>query len=151
MATHGEFFGHSLRLKRQLETDAPCLLHFLNGCEHQSINSHTISKNCLKSLADENHLITPKPVPTKSCKEKPTRFETCGIKKASTYKGFCSTHDNSLFHKIDQIQERIDLDGVIRFFLRSLGQEYQKKLRAFATLDAVNIYDMELNDDNLHV
>jgi len=150
MATHGEFFGHALRAKKQLETDAPCLLHFLDKCEHQSINSHTISKNCLKALADKSHLITPKPVPTKNRKEKPTRFERRGIKKASTYRGFCSRHDNNLFNKIDKIQDEIDLDGIIRFFLRSLGQEYQKKIRAFATLDAVKIYDMDLNDDNLH-
>ena len=150
MATHGEFFGHALRVKKQLETDAPCLIHFLDECEHQSINSHTISKNCLRALADNSHLITPKPVPTNSRKEKPTRFESRGIKKASTYRGFCSAHDNDLFYKIDAIQDQIDLDGVMRFFLRSLGQEYQKKIRAFATLDALKIYDMDLNHDEIH-
>lgn len=150
MVTHAEFFGHVLRAKKQLETDSPCLLHFLDECEQQSINSHTISKNCLRILADKGQLITPKPVPTKSSEESPTRFQNRGIKRASTYRGFCETHDNNLFDEIDKIQDDINLDKIMLFFLRSLGQEYQKKIRAFATLDAIKVFDMNLNDDELH-
>jgi len=148
MDTHREFFGHALKTKKQLETDAPCLLHFLDICDEQSINSHTISKSCLSIISENHHLITPKPVPTKTNEERSTLFTKRGIKKASTYRGFCSAHDNSIFQKIDQIQDELDLDMIVRFFIRSLGQEYQKKIRAFVTLDSVKVFDSGLNDDD---
>jgi len=150
MTTHGEFYGHSLRTQKKLEFDAPCLLCFLQKCNEQSINSHTISKNCLTAIAHKGHVVTPTPVVATEKTNETTRFKQRGLKRSSTYRGFCSSHDDGLFKKIDQFEEKIDIDSICKYFLRSLGQEYQKKIKAFATLDSIKIFDSNFQDDTLH-
>jgi len=76
-------------------------------CNKASISSHSISKSVLKPLLKNNHIISPQFNRAK-CDENSLRgkeinlsFKEIGLDKASTFKGFCSEHDNNVFSNID--------------------------------------------------
>jgi hypothetical protein len=74
---------------------------FAEGCSEYAINSHLLQKNIiLKRISEKGHLykVDINPFTLK------TRFSKIGINDALTFKGFCSTHDTSIFHPIETKQ-----------------------------------------------
>ncbi len=70
-------------------------------CSKTIIEAHSVSKSSLKEIAKDGHVLTT----LECCKEsknglviEPKKF---GINRASTFTGFCSFHDNSLFSPIE--------------------------------------------------
>lgn len=58
------------------------------GCSCPSIpKSHTIQKACLLNISESNHLLTP------DTKEGKTIIASIGINEASTFPGFCQSHE----------------------------------------------------------
>ncbi len=76
-------------------------------CNKKAILSHSISKNTLKNISENNHLIFQQF--RRCCFRKEDflnpkinmKLQKIGINEASTFKGFCKEHDNNIFETID--------------------------------------------------
>ena len=76
-------------------------------CNEKSISSHSISKNTLHLISRDGHVIAPQFNRARFSKKdldfKSTNlcFSPIGVDRASIFKGFCKSHDNSVFLNID--------------------------------------------------
>ena len=70
---------------------------FYKNCKNVAIKSHTISKSELNKIAFEGKVYE-----IKLDIYSDSVFKKTGVNKMSTFYGFCKTHDNLLFEKIDK-------------------------------------------------
>lgn len=99
------------------------------GTPHKTINAHSIqSSNVLQALARQGHVYMIQST------DSGYEFKLTGIKKASTFTGFCAMHDNDLFNPVD-LSDYVDfddnsMDQIARLSLRAVACEHWKKLTA---------------------
>lgn len=104
------------RAKESVESEKPfrkftarksnsSILCMQQGCQQSAINSHVISKNqYLKNIAVDNQVIG---IESRDQFNSDNRFvrgmslNLIGINEATTFKGYCKSHDNELFESID--------------------------------------------------
>lgn len=73
----------------------------LHECSRNVINAHTVSKSSsLKAISKDGHVLKIS-VKTKNNIPPEVIIEEVGINNASTFTGFCSTHDKQLFSSIE--------------------------------------------------
>ncbi|WP_105174474.1 SEC-C metal-binding domain-containing protein [Pseudoalteromonas sp. T1lg122] len=99
-------------------------------CSKKIINAHTISKSgSLKEIADEsNHVLGLKiSLPNLIKSEGKLTPEKIGINQASTFKGFCSVHDKSLFACIEDREFVGDEEQCLALMYRSIAKELYAK------------------------
>lgn len=92
------------------------------GCTEPAINAHAISKEyALRGIAKDGILIHPEPL--RSDEDIYCRIKFCevGIQKASTFKGFCKTHDATF--------GALDKTGI-----NTLGEVFLQLYRSFANI-----------------
>ncbi|WP_180175904.1 SEC-C domain-containing protein [Acinetobacter sp. YH12025] len=99
-------------------------------CSDKIINAHTLTKSLsLEKIAKSGHiysfksnglydLIRNKGVVT---------LNKLGIRKASTFKGFCSYHDDFLFRSIEKENFELSKRQILALFYRGFALEYYKK------------------------
>ncbi|RAP34663.1 hypothetical protein B1207_15330 [Legionella quinlivanii] len=81
----------------------PRLTCFYSGCSRNPINSHTLSKKSIRNYGEIiklqviEHDIFSRLKP----KEEKKYFKPCNLAKVSTFPGFCSFHDHSIFNELD--------------------------------------------------
>jgi len=112
-------------------------LHFDAGVRCNSpINAHSIQRKGLLSLIqEEGHVYCPSfTYSSKKLNRDIVRYEKKGIKKVSTFLGFCSIHDKELFHPIDDSFLIPTDEQVVLYSYRSLCREY------FVKENAINSY-----------
>ncbi|HHS2563233.1 TPA: hypothetical protein ACTD5V_000722 [Legionella pneumophila] len=81
------------------------------GCNQPTINSHTLSKASIRKYAN-NQIINLKTINHDLFENiKPTvnrkYYKPCDLNKISTFNGFCSEHDNSIFYELDNYDGNI--------------------------------------------
>ena len=92
------------------------------SCPDKSIRSHTIQRaGSLSSIAKDGHVLTAiNPANNKTIKDweiiKPNRV---GIKKASTFRGFCERHDSEVFSLFEDDVFSCRIDQISRLSFRS--------------------------------
>ncbi|TXD96346.1 hypothetical protein ES754_09315 [Psychrobacter frigidicola] len=99
-------------------------------CSKKIINAHTVSKSSsLKEIADEsNHVLGLKINLANIIKNEGKLVpEKIGINQASTFKGFCSTHDKSLFSCIEDREFVGDDEQCLALMYRSVAKELYAK------------------------
>lgn len=99
-----------------------------NECNH-TINAHTIQrKGGLSEITENGHVISPKrgaeDIDKNHGKTTPQKF---GIKKASTFKGFCGFHDNEMFNLIEQKEIILCKETAFLLSFRAISYEYLAK------------------------
>lgn len=124
---HAKFYQKYIDFKKSYFDSAKCLLAKTHSCREDAINSHTISATSLRMISDKGNLIYPKIKPFTEKTQTTGAFERIGIKKASTFKGFCNTHDSEVFRPVDTKDLKITTENMALLFIRSLYQEQQKK------------------------
>ncbi len=132
--TRGELENHSIEWKSKKNCSVKNL--FPEECTTKIINAHTISKSSsLKELSEEGHIMGAKPSLSGLHKTNGRLvLERVGINKASTFTGFCSTHDKTLFSPLED--EPITLSDkqlfllAYRGFCRELFHKEQNKATA---------------------
>ena len=91
----------------QKDNGETCLFY---GCKDNCIKSHSISRNVLKAISDNNEVIFPIIDPCNMGKniadfensDSPNiKFERQNIASSGVYRGFCKNHDNSIFLSLD--------------------------------------------------
>ncbi len=99
-------------------------------CSQNIINAHTVSKSSsLKEIADEsNHVLGLKINLANIIKNEGKLVpEKIGINQASTFKGFCSKHDKSLFSCVEDKEFVGDSEQCLALMYRSVAKEIYAK------------------------
>lgn len=142
----GEAIGHSkINSSREICYVPSDLQH---ECSKKIINAHTVSKSgSLKEIADEsNHVLGLKINLSNIIKNGGKLIpEKIGINQASTFKGFCSIHDKSLFSCIEDREFVGDDEQCLALMYRSLAKELYAKEGAFNTSEFVKTVDKGKN------
>lgn len=107
-------------------------------CSRNVINSHTVQKNGgLSAIAEANHVLSTKKgflnIEKNDGEIIPTRV---GLKDASTFPGFCSTHDTSMFLPVERPGASVSEENAFLLSFRALAYEYVMKCYTVAS-DAV--------------
>jgi len=121
---------------------------FAKDCPNIAINSHSQSRaNALKKISTNNHLITPRldffqalQGDINSC------FPEIGIRKASTFQGFCKKHDQEYFKTVDNISQSTitNKPTLARLAFRSFAYEERTKEKVLFFYDYMikNAYNL---------
>ena len=132
----GEAIGHSQKNASRKYCYAPADLK--HECSQKIINAHTVSKSSsLKEIADEsNHVLGLKINFANIARNKGELIpEKIGINQASTFKGFCSKHDKSLFSCIEDREFIGDEEQCLALMCRSVAKEIYAKEGGLNTSD----------------
>lgn len=112
-------------------------------CSSGTIKAHTIQKaGGLSAIADDGHVIS-----VKVAFERITRTQgevipaPIGIKNASTFMGFCSYHDNSMFEPIENNSFTLNQEAAFLLAFRALTYEYQMKKNAVRSIEILRESD----------
>lgn len=100
---------------------------FFPGCLKKAINSHSQSKSSSLKSIQENGLVVIKDF--FAFPKNPTpKWEEISLIKVSTFPGFCSTHDDALFKKVDSITDtNISSNALASLAFRTFAMEMRKK------------------------
>ena len=107
-----------------------CLMGW-DGCS-KAISSHSVPVAALASIANDGHVYTfARPTHDEmesiysSWKWQPGLL---GIKEASTYHGFCSNHDDSIFSEIEKCDIKPTSKQVFLFHFRAYSRAFYLKI-----------------------
>ena len=109
-------------------------------CSAPAINSHTIQMNGgISTISENQHVYTFKLVDAMNTSVYAPK--NIGVRKASTFLGFCTTHDSALFKCIET--PPITVGPVTAFYMsyRAISYEYHGKLRASAATPFMLLQD----------
>jgi hypothetical protein len=129
---------HQAEIKRQSRRGR--CLHFDNGVRcNEIISAHSIQRRGqLAHIAENGHIYRLnadlKTLTETGGSPKPKRL---GVNRASTFAGFCKSHDNALFKSIDDAPLGPDKEQVALYAYRSVCREYFVKENAVRSIDAV--------------
>lgn len=117
-------------------------------CNEKAIKSHIMQKNgILSSIADDQHLWE---LSVDHFKQEYIGFQRKGINKIYTFKGFCNTHDSSIFSKIETQGEINfnDYESCLLFALRTTYNELWVKEVVIKLQECIiNDSGVETNDE----
>ena len=134
---------------RQIGTSYKSCLMGGDGCP-KAISSHSVPVAALGSIANDGHVYT-FTSPThdeleriySSCKYRP---KPLGINEASTYHGFCSNHDDSIFSEIEKCDIKPTSKQVFLFHFRAYSRAFYLNVNSGKALR--EIYNAKLPDDH---
>lgn len=125
--------------KRLGRMEYKCLIP---GCNQTAINSHSQQKEGqLRAIARDGNVYALERNLYRALKGSEERssilyLSLVGLKKASTFPGFCSSHDTELFVPIEKIELNInDPEQAYCFFLRAMTYEYSQKRKMVAWME----------------
>jgi hypothetical protein len=113
------------------------------SCSSASIASHTVQRGGgLSAIAEQGHVLTTfvdyRDLRRHHGTPEPRRI---GIKEASTFPGFCNTHDSALFSPIEQATLTIDPETAFLFLYRVMSLELVRKQKVIESLPALKRAD----------
>jgi hypothetical protein len=138
----GEAINHSQKNASRKLCYVPAELK--HECSKKIINAHTVSKSSsLKEIADNsNHVLGLKINLANITKNKGKLIpEKIGINQASTFRGFCSIHDKSLFSCVEDRKFVGDDEQCLALMYRSVAKEIYAKESQLNTSEFVKSGD----------
>ncbi len=110
--------------------DSRCLYFDRDGnrCRNDSIESHSLQRNGpLASIAEDGHVIRISHALRAQKFEDRRFFEKVGVRKASTFQGFCNKHDSEIFSEIEERDVQLTERNAVLFAIRSFAFEHYQK------------------------
>lgn len=108
------------------------------NCAKEIIQAHSIQENrILSNISDDGHVYQ------FSYSQTFRDFDMAkiGIKAASTFSGFCKTHDNKLFKSIDRQDYEVgNTEQEFLYAYRALAKEYYTKKKVYKAIDKLYQY-----------
>ena len=107
-------------------------------CRHRIIRAHTVQlRGGLAAIAENGHVISAK-TGSQDLSRNHGAFvpREVGVRSASTFMGFCDTHDNSMFKPVEAHTVRLTPESCFLFGFRAISYELFSKR---AALRSVNI------------
>ena len=145
-----KILNHISQTMKSFEESKPCIYDAYGECGNKTIKSHSVSKNCLKNISENGHVFTTHFNSYERAKGVYKYFNEIGINKASTFKGFCSKHDDSIYSLIDENNFSLNSKLAATLASRSFAYELWVKARATETLSTLDPRDMNLQPDRAH-
>lgn len=99
-------------------------------CSEKIINAHTLTRSLsLDKIAKNGHIYAFKNKDLFSFIKSNgvVKFQKIGVRIASTFRGFCSYHDDYLFSSIEKENFILSTEQILALFFRSFALEYYKK------------------------
>ncbi|WP_342609711.1 SEC-C domain-containing protein [Vibrio tritonius] len=124
----GEAISHSNKIRNRKCCYVPEQLR--HECSKKIINAHTISKSgSLIEIADDTNHVLGLKISLENLIKNNGKLapERIGVNQASTFKGFCSTHDKSLFACIEDRPFVGDDEQCFALMYRSVAKELYAK------------------------
>ena len=130
------------------------------SCENKPVRTHSVSKSWLKQISDEHDCVVTSrdkhetffasDVSTSNARRELSKFDKYATKKLSTCYCFCSSHDSSVFKKIDNVQD-FNINRKTAFLLayRSISHEMCVKRRLIANMAKISKIEMPEFNANL--
>jgi hypothetical protein len=113
-----------LSVQKKIWTKEYCLHPQRNSCNGNIIQAHTIQRRgSLERISKNGHVYTFKTDLAEILKTGMPKINLVGIKKASTFSGFCSHHDNELFKPVEEENFSINEETVFLLSYRVLCHE----------------------------
>ncbi len=112
-------------------------------CGSNDNKAHTVQEAGVRLVIAENgHVLSiKKGIKNKVKNEGKLIPGKLGISMASTFKGFCSTHDNKLFEPIEQKPYVLNEKTVFLLSFRAIAYEFYQKRRALENLEIHGLAD----------
>lgn len=141
-----------LNESKRNESRGRCL-HYESGEQcNKIINAHSIQKsNQLGVIAEESHVyrFTSDFSTMRKNNGRPSP-KKIGLKKVSTFSGFCKKHDNDLFKPIDDVILEPNEEQVALYAYRCMCREFFVKQNAETTIDSLrNHPDLSKEQKNI--
>lgn len=109
-----------------------------DNCQENPINSHSISKSLLKLIAKEGKVITFENNFFKvGSSEGTIKEKVQGISKATTFPGFCNSHDNIIFEEIDNLPFDLSNKQAFLYLFRAISRAIIHKEQTIFLLDEI--------------
>jgi hypothetical protein len=98
-------------------------------CSKKVINSHTIQRNGgLSEIAENQHVLSIKKAFSNIQRNEGELVpELIGLRSASTFPGFCNTHDTEMFRPVEESGAQLSQENVFLLSYRAIGYEYVMK------------------------
>lgn len=123
--------GQLLNEMHQSEIRGTCLHPDASkqNCSRQTIKAHTVQRaGGLRAIAEDGHVISVKKGVEKIFENQGNILpKPLGIGSASTFNGFCATHDNLLFEPIENKAYSLDHESAFLLSFRAIAYEYLTK------------------------
>ncbi|WP_434339257.1 YecA family protein [Motilimonas cestriensis] len=124
--------SEAIKASNKINSRECCMIpsELSHECTNKIINAHTVSKSgSLAAIADNtNHVMGLKiSLPNLLKGRGKLRPEPVGINQASTFKGFCSYHDNSLFSCVEDQEFVCSEEQCFALAYRSVAKEMYAK------------------------
>lgn len=133
------------------EADAICLFHDRIGkrCKRPAVKSHSLQRHGpLSSISDAGHVLTGlRGIERLARRDNSSDLVRVGVKKASTFLGFCEAHDSSLFRDVESGYVSLDRRTALLFAIRAECLEHRKKKVMVKVFDRLIPYVKDIRSD----
>lgn len=106
-------------------------------CSNKIIKAHTVQRSGgLREIAENGHVLSEKKAFENRLKNKgEISPKPLGIGEASTFMGFCSAHDNSLFEPIESNSFALNHQAAFLLSFRAIAYEYLTKKNSIQSVE----------------
>lgn len=112
---------------RAMHRDSECLAASApSGCAGKPIRSHTVQKASLRQIARKGHVYGIQE-DIGGGSRPPVKVALIGVNNASTFSGFCSTHDAAIFRPLETADFEPTREQVLLLMLRAVSHELSAK------------------------
>lgn len=114
------------------------------GCSGRAIRSHTVQKGAaLAAIAEKQHVISGGRPAVDQLHKNAGQIvpKLTGVNKASTFPGFCSSHDTSLFLPIESGALPLDRYSAFLLSYRAMAYELHAKERGIGGIESARVGD----------
>lgn len=133
----GKFFTEAKTLQRAMSVDR-CLapLGHRQECARTFAKAHTVPHASLKRIAADGHVFSFVPSAYNLKRHGPAfPPQQLGVKRASTFTGFCSNHDNAIFAPLEKVPFAGTPEQCFLLAYRALARELHLKQSTLAYWD----------------
>src|SRR5579862_725417 len=131
----GNSFVH---IHQQLQKGFPelCLLKGHGHCGQKIVRAHAVQKALFKNHAKNGHVYQFEPINGTRDADKRLWPDLIGIKRATTFTGFCECHDSHTFATIDNSQFQNTPEYKFLYHYRAFAQTYYDFAHKFKTIES---------------
>lgn len=102
-----------------------CLAENLGNCRGKIVRAHSLQKAAFEAQACDGHVYAFDPFNIRAGDNSPTLI---GIKKATTFTGFCEYHDTKLFAPIEAAQFQSSPEQIFLHHYRAIAQTFYNRV-----------------------
>lgn len=141
-----EFLNLFSSLRKEASIKECTLAHEINDlCEGKIVNAHSIQRGkILQSISEKGEVFSLACEINDEDMSLAIQFKTIGIKRFSTFSGFCQKHDKYIFQPIEDHAFNNTLEQITIYAYRAIAKELHTKKEA-RRLNSIYVRDLTLS------